>query len=70
MCTPSVDWWVVVAVIDPLVQRVETTFEKIHGMNTLVCEQKSQFSRLVYNMQVQTNVEGPMTAQDRACPFP
>jgi hypothetical protein len=41
MCTPSVDWWVVVAIIDPLVvQRVETTFEKIQGMNTVVCEKK------------------------------
>jgi hypothetical protein len=69
-CTPSIDWWIVVAVIYPLVQRVETTVVKIQGMNTLMCEQKSQLSRLVYDMQARTNVEGVMTAQDRARFFP
>ncbi len=51
-------------------QRVETTVVKIQGMNTLMCEQKSQLSRLVYDMQARTNVEGVMTAQDRARFFP
>ncbi|KAI2492556.1 hypothetical protein MHU86_22007 [Fragilaria crotonensis] len=69
-CTPSIDWWIVVAVIYPLVQRVETTFVKIQGMNTLVCEQKSQLSRLVYDLQARTNVNGPMTAEDHARLFP
>ena len=42
-CTPSIEWWIVVAVIYPLVQRVEATFISVQGMNTLVCEQKEQF---------------------------
>ena len=69
-CTPSIDWRIVVAVIYPLVQRVETTFVAIQGMNTLVCEQKTLLSRLVCDMQMCTNVEGPMTAQDHARLFP
>jgi hypothetical protein len=48
----------------------QTTFVAIQGMNTLVCEQKSQLSRLVCNMQMRTNVEGPMTAQEHARLFP
>ncbi|KAI2500302.1 hypothetical protein MHU86_14182 [Fragilaria crotonensis] len=40
------------------------------GMNTLVCEQKSQLSRLVYDLQARTNVNGPMTAEDHARLFP
>ena len=39
-------------------------------MNTLVCEQKSQLSKLVCDMQLRTNVEGPMTPQDHARLFP
>jgi len=69
-CTPSIEWWIVVAVIYPLVQRVEATFISVQGMNTLVCEQKEQFSKLLCDMQVRTNVEGPMTAQDHARLFP
>ena len=69
-CTPSIEWWIVVAVIYPLVQRVEATFISVQGMNTLVCEQKEQFLKLLCDMQVRTNVEGPMTTQDHACLFP
>ncbi len=42
----------------------------VQGLNTLVCEQKSQLSKLLCDMQVRTNVEGPMTAQDHAHLFP
>jgi hypothetical protein len=69
-CTPPTDWWIVVAVIYLLVQRVELTFVSVQGLNTLVCEQKSQLSKLLCDMQVRTNVEGPMTAQDHARLFP
>jgi hypothetical protein len=69
-CTPSIEWWIVVAVIYPLVQRVEATFISVQGMNTLVCEQKEQFLKLLCDMQVRTNVEGPMTAQGHARLFP
>ena len=58
------------AVIYPLVQRVESTFVSVQGLNTLVCEQKSQSSKLLCNMQVRTNVECPMTAQDHSRLFP
>jgi hypothetical protein len=52
------------------VQRVEATFMSFQGMNTLVCEQKEQLWKLLCDMQVRTNVEGPMTTQDHACLFP
>jgi hypothetical protein len=52
------------------VQRVEATFTALQGMNTLVCEQKSQLSKLVYDLQNRTCIDGPMTAQDRARLFP
>ncbi len=68
-CTPSIEW-IVVAVIYPLVQRVEATFIAVQGMNTLMCKQKSQLSKLVSDIQNRANIEGPMTAQDHACLFP
>ena len=58
------------AVIYPLVQRVELTFVSVQGLNTVVWLQKSQLSKLLCDMQVPTNVEGPMTAQDHAHLFP
>jgi hypothetical protein len=39
-CTPSIEWWIVVAVIYPLVQRVEATFISVQDMNTLLCASK------------------------------
>jgi hypothetical protein len=69
-CTPSIEWWIVVAVIYPLVQRVKATFIAVKGMNTLMCEQKSQLSKLVSDMQNRANIEGPMIAQDHARLFP
>jgi hypothetical protein len=69
-CTPSIEWWIVVAVIYPLVQRVEATFIAVQCMNTLMCEQKSQSSKLVSDMQNRANIEGPITAQVHARLFP
>jgi hypothetical protein len=40
------------------------------GMNTLMCEQKSQLSKLVGDMQSWANIEGSMTAKDHALLFP
>ena len=69
-CTPSKEWWIVVGVIYPLVERVESTFCAVQGMNTLVCEQRAQLTKLVHDMQMRTNVQGPMNADDRARLFP
>ena len=62
-CMPSIEQWIVGAVIYPLVQCVETTFIAVRGMNTLVCEQKLQLSKLALcDVQNQTKIEGrPMT---------
>jgi hypothetical protein len=33
MCTPSEEWWIVVSVIQPIVERIEKTFTLLQGMN-------------------------------------
>ena len=63
---PSNEWWIVVGVIYPLVEHVESTFRAVQGMNTLVCEQRAQLTKLVHDIEMRTNVEGPMNADDRA----
>ena len=65
-CTPSKEWCMVVGVIYPLVERVESTFCAVQGMNTLVCEQRAQLTKLVHDVQMRTNVQMPMNADDRA----
>jgi hypothetical protein len=45
-------------------------FVAVQGMNTLMCKQQSQLSKLVSDMQKRASIEGPMTAQDHACLFP
>jgi hypothetical protein len=42
-CTPPMYWWIVVYIIQELVERVETTFVAVQGMNTLICEQNEHF---------------------------
>ena len=69
-CTPSNEWWILVGVIYPLVERVESTFCAVQEMNTLVCEQRAQLTKLVHDMQMRQNVEGPMNADGRARLFP
>ena len=39
-------------------------------MNTLVCDQRVQLTKLVHDMQMRTNVQGSMNADDRARLFP
>ena len=51
-------------------ERVESTFCAVQGMNTLVCEQRAQLTKLVHDMQMRTNVQGPMNADDRTRLFP
>jgi hypothetical protein len=33
-------WWIVIAVVHPLVERVKKTFVPLLGMDVLVCEQR------------------------------
>ncbi|MEL7520150.1 MAG: hypothetical protein AAGJ80_00800 [Cyanobacteria bacterium J06553_1] len=59
-CTPPTYWWIVVYVIESLVERVEQTFKQVQGLNTLVCEQRTLFTKLARDLIIRTNVEGPL----------
>ena len=63
-CTPANDWWIVISVIGPIVQRVEKTFVTLQGTNTLVCEQRKELSKLAHDLQQRKNIEGPMTQDE------
>jgi hypothetical protein len=38
-CTPPRDFWIIICVLQPLVDRIEKTFMSLQGLDTLVCEQ-------------------------------
>ena len=59
-CTPPMHWWIVVYAIVGLVERVEKTFKSVQGLNTLVCEQRSLFSKLIQDLSLRANVVGPL----------
>ena len=65
-CTPPMYWWIVVYVVQELVERVETTFAAVQGLNTLVCEQREQFAKLARDIHLSTKVKGPLTAMEKA----
>ena len=60
-CTPLNDWWIVVEVIQALVERIERTFTQMQGMNTLVCEQRQLLSKLEHDIKSRCNIKGPMS---------
>lgn len=65
-CTPPMYWWIVVYVIQELVERVEKTFAAVQGLNTLVCEQRGQFAKLARDIRSSTKVKGPLTGTEKA----
>jgi hypothetical protein len=64
-CTPPLHWWIVVLIIQPLVERVEITFKSLQGMNPLVCEQRQHLSKLERDMIARCNIHGPLTADEQ-----
>ncbi len=64
-CTPPLEWWIVILVIQPLVERVEITFKSLQGLNTLVCEQRQQLSKLERDIIARCNIHGPTTAEEK-----
>jgi len=65
LCTPSVDWWLMVFIIQPMVERAEETFVALQGMNTLVCEQAQQLTRLQTDIMMRCNIQGPLSDHEK-----
>ena len=62
-CAPSIGWWLVVLVVQPLVERIETTFKELQGMNLLICEQRQKLSKLEQDLMGRCHIFGPMTLE-------
>ena len=56
-CTPTREWWLVVLIIQPLVDRIEKTFVSLQGNNTLVHEQRQKFARLIQDISLRCNLK-------------
>ena len=56
-CTLSLEWWIVVSFIQPLVEQVERIFITLQSKTTLVCEQKQLLSKPVYNLTQRIKME-------------
>ena len=63
-CTPSTEWWLVVVIIQALVDRIEKTFTVMQGMKTLVCEQRQLLTVLEQDIKACCNIKGPMTDEE------
>ena len=66
LCTPSKDWWIVVEIVNGLVDRIETTFTSMQGMKPLVSEQQQRrlLVKLQYDIQTRCHIKGPMTMEE------
>ena len=63
-CEPSTEWWLVVIIIQALVERIEKTFSAMQGMKTLVCEQRRLLMELEHDIKERCNIKGPMTNEE------
>jgi hypothetical protein len=63
-CTPSNEWWIIISLIQPFVERLEQTFIALQGMNTLVSDQRKELSKLANDLQHRVNIEGPLTEEE------
>ena len=63
-CTPLMEWWLVVIIIEALVERIEKTFSAMQGMQTLVCEQRLLLTALKQDIKEHCNIKGPMTNEE------
>ena len=60
-CSPLMEWWLVVIIIQALVERIEKTFSAMQGMRTLLCEQRWLLTDLQQDITECCNIKGPMT---------
>ncbi|KAG7348299.1 hypothetical protein IV203_017004 [Nitzschia inconspicua] len=60
-CTPSMEWWLVVIIIQGLVERIEKTISAMQGTRTLVCEQRQLLTALKHDIKERCYIKGPMT---------
>jgi hypothetical protein len=59
--TPPRHWWIVVLVIQQIVESVEQTFIELPGLSTLACEQTKLLTKLVSDIASRTNLLRPMS---------
>ena len=64
-CRPTREWWLVVSIIQPLVERIEKTFVSLHGDNALVHDQRQQFTGLIRDISSRCKLEGPLTVEEQ-----
>jgi hypothetical protein len=64
-CRPTREWWFVVSIIQPLVERMEKTFLSLQGNNALVQEQGQEFVDLIHDLSHRCNVKGPLTENEQ-----
>ncbi|KAG7370273.1 hypothetical protein IV203_028019 [Nitzschia inconspicua] len=64
-CTPAREWWLVVLIIQPLVELIEKTFLSIQGFNALVQEQRQELHYLINDISSRCNLKGPLTAAEK-----
>lgn len=62
-CTPPTEWWLVVIIIQGLVERIEKTFVSMQGMRTLVCEQRQLLADLKRDIAERYSIKGPTTVE-------
>jgi hypothetical protein len=63
-CSPTREWWLVVLIIQPLVERIEKIFLSLQGNNTLVQEQRQEFAGLIHDISFRCKLKGPLTAEE------
>lgn len=60
-CTPPPEFWIIIAVVSPIMKRIEETFTAIQGKRTLVSEQREALQTLCANLMTRTRVKLPLT---------
>ncbi len=63
-CTPPKEFWILIAVISPIMKRVEQTFTAIQGQKTLVSEQRAELENLFHNLSTRGRVKLPLTEEE------
>lgn len=58
------EWWLVVIIIQGLVERIEKTFSAMQGTRTLVCEQRQLLTALKQDIKERCYINGPMTDEE------
>jgi hypothetical protein len=62
-CAPPNEWWILVSIVQPLIERIERTFMLLQGSEALVCEQRDHLHRLACDianrMRIHMDVSEP-----------